>query len=84
MRAIVAEHQVGPPAVEQQVGRLEGQGEGLDALTEVKGVPQVVVGGIHEEILRNKTGTQLGRNGKKKLSKSVTGFIKSKSVGVFQ
>lgn len=54
MRAVVAEHQVGPPAVEQQVSRLEGQGEALDALAEVKGVPQIVVGGVHEEILRNK------------------------------
>lgn len=53
MGAVVAEHQVGPPAVKQQVSRLEGQGEALDALAEVKGVPQVVVGGVHEEILRN-------------------------------
>lgn len=40
--------------MEQQVSRLEGQGEALDALAEVKGVPQIVVGGVHEEILRNK------------------------------
>lgn len=54
MGAIVAEHQVRPPAVKQQVSRLEGQGEALDSLTEVKGVPQVVVGRVHKEILRNK------------------------------
>lgn len=52
--AVVAEHQVRPPAVKQQVSRLEGQGEALDRLTEVKGVPQVVVGRVHKEILKNK------------------------------
>lgn len=54
MGAIVAEHQVRPSAVKQQVSRLEGQQEALDTLTEVKGVPQVVVSGVHKEILRNK------------------------------
>lgn len=53
MRAVVAEHQVGSPAVEQQVCRLEGQGEALDTLAEVKGVPQVVVGGVDKKILKN-------------------------------
>ncbi len=52
MRAVVAEHQVGSSAVEQQVCRFEGQGEALDAFTEVKGVPQVVVGGVHKKVLQ--------------------------------
>lgn len=60
MGAIVAEHQVRPPAVKQQVSRLEGQGEALDTLTEVKGVPQVVVGRVHKEILRNKEEKKWG------------------------
>lgn len=54
MRAVVAEHQVGSPAVEQQVCWLEGQGEALDTLTEVKGVPQVVVGGVYKQVLKKK------------------------------
>lgn len=54
MRAVVAEHQVGSFAVEQQVGRLEGQGEALDTLTEVKGVPQVVVGGVYKKVLKKR------------------------------
>lgn len=57
MRAVVAKHQVGSSAVQQQVRRLEGQGEALDALTEVKGVPQVVVGGVYEKVLK-KRGTR--------------------------
>lgn len=54
MRAVVAEHQVGSSAVEQQVCWLEGQGEALDTLTEVKGVPQVVVGGVYKQVLKKK------------------------------
>lgn len=54
VRAVVTEHQVGPPAVEQQVRGLEGQGEALGALAEVKGVPQVVVGGVDKKVLKNK------------------------------
>lgn len=54
MRAVVAEHQVGSPAVQQQVCWLEGQGEALDTLTEVKGVPQVVVGGVYKQVLKKK------------------------------
>ena len=54
VRAVVAEHQVGPSAVEQQVCGFEGQREALDALTEVKGVPQVVVGGVHKKVLKKK------------------------------
>lgn len=54
MRAVIAEHQVGSSAVEQQVCWLEGQGEALDALTEVKGVPQVVVGGVYKQVLKKK------------------------------
>lgn len=50
--AVVAEHQVGPAAVQQQVGGFERQREALHALAEVEGVPQVVVGRVHEEILR--------------------------------
>lgn len=54
MRAVVAQHQVGPPAVEQQVCGLEGQRESLDAPAEVKGVPQIVVGRVHEKVLKKK------------------------------
>lgn len=54
MRAVVAEHQVGSSVVEQQVCRFEGQGEALDAFTEVKGVPQVVVGGVYKKVLQEK------------------------------
>lgn len=50
--AVVAEHQVGPSAVEQQVCGSEGQGEALHALTEVKGVPQVAVSGVDEKVLQ--------------------------------
>lgn len=35
VRAVIAEHQVGSSAVEQQVCRFKGEGEALDALTEV-------------------------------------------------
>lgn len=54
VRAVVAEHQAGSFAVEQQVCGLEGQGEALDTLTEVKGVPQVVVGGVYEKVLKKR------------------------------
>lgn len=54
VRAVVAEHQVGSPAVEQQVCGLEGQRETLDRLAEVEGVPQVVVGGVNKKILESK------------------------------
>lgn len=54
VRAVVAEHQVGSRAVEQQVHWLEGQGEALDSLTEVKGVPQVLLGGVDKKILKEK------------------------------
>lgn len=54
VRAVVAEHQVGSLAVEQQVHWLEGQGEALDSLTEVKGVPQVLLGGVDKKILKEK------------------------------
>lgn len=54
VRAVVAEHQVGSSAVEQQVCGLEGQREALDAFTEVKCVPQVVVGGVCKKVLKKK------------------------------
>lgn len=54
VRAVVAEHQVGSSAVEQQVCGFKGEGEALDALTEVEGVPQVVVGGVDKKILMEK------------------------------
>lgn len=54
MGAVVAEHQVGSSAVEQQVRWLEGQGEALDTLAEVKGVPQVVMGGVYKQVLKKK------------------------------
>ena len=41
VEAVVAQHQVGLLAVEQQVGGSEGQGEALHRLAEVKRVPQV-------------------------------------------
>lgn len=68
MGAVVAEHQVGSPAVEQQVRWLEGQGEALDALTEVKGVPQIVVGRVHKKILRNKREQQFRQKRKSEYS----------------
>lgn len=67
MGAIVAKHQVRPPAVKQQVSRPEGKGEALDTLAEVKGVPQVVVGRVHKEILRNKEEHKKGGNEKKEI-----------------
>lgn len=42
--AVIAQDQVGSIAVQQHVCGLEGDRETLDALTEVKGVPQVTVG----------------------------------------
>lgn len=51
VRTIVAEHQVGSSAVEQQVCRFEGERKAMDALTEVIGVPQVIVGGVYEKVL---------------------------------
>lgn len=56
--AVVAQHQVGPPAVQQQVGGLEGQREALDPVAEVIRVPQEVVGGVHEEVLKGKRRTK--------------------------
>lgn len=53
MGTIIAKHQVRASAMKQQVSRLEGQREALDTLAEVEGIPQVVVGGVHKEILRN-------------------------------
>lgn len=53
MGAIVAKHQVRPSTVKQHISRPEGQREALDTFTEVIGVPQVVVDGVHKEILRN-------------------------------
>lgn len=55
MGAVVAEHQVGSSAVEQQVGGFEGEGEALDVPAEVEGVPKVVVGGVHKQVLRRQT-----------------------------
>lgn len=40
--------------MEQQVRWLEGQGEALDTLAEVKGVPQVVMGGVYKQVLKKK------------------------------
>lgn len=54
VRAVIAEHQVGSPIVKQQVCGFEGETETLHALTEVKGVPQVVVGGVYKQVLEKK------------------------------
>lgn len=62
MRAVVAQHQVGLRAVEQQVCRFEGQGESLNSFTEIKSVPQVVVGGVHKEVLGKKKGERNEKN----------------------
>lgn len=76
MGAVVAEHQVGSPAVEQQVRWLEGQGEALDALTEVKGVPQIVVGGVHKKILRNKREHNSDKKGNQNILKCIFNLFK--------
>lgn len=54
MRAVVSEHQVRLAGVKQQVSGFEGDGETLDRLTEVEGVPQEVVGRVHKQILRRR------------------------------
>lgn len=59
MGAVIAQDQVGPLAVQQQVCGLEGDGEPLDGLAEVKGVPEVAVGAVCKEVLeqeKDKTG----------------------------
>lgn len=53
VRSVVAEHQASPPAVQEQVGGLEGQREAPHRPAEVKGAPQVVVGGVHKQVLKN-------------------------------
>lgn len=58
MGAVVAKHEAGHSGMEQQVGGFEGKGEALDVTAEVKGVPQVVVGGIHKQVLKNTRGTR--------------------------
>lgn len=59
--AVVAQNQVGPAAVQQQVGGLEGQLEGLDGPAEVQAVPQDVPVRVHEQILKEKKKKKRGR-----------------------
>lgn len=52
MGAIVSQQQVGASWMKQQVSGSERDGEAFHRLTEVKCAPQVVVGGVHKQILR--------------------------------
>lgn len=49
---VVTQDQVRSLAVQEQVCRFEGGGESLDALAEVKGVPEVAVLGVRKKVLR--------------------------------
>lgn len=51
MGAVVTQDQVGSLAVQEQVGGFERDGEALDVLTEVKGVPKVAVFGVRKKVL---------------------------------
>lgn len=53
MRAVVTQNQVGSSGMKQQVGGFKRQDEALHSLTEVKGVPQVFVGGVYKKVLEN-------------------------------
>lgn len=52
MGTVITQDQVGFLAVQEQVCGFEGDGESLDALAEVKGVPNVTVFGVRKKVLR--------------------------------
>ena len=61
VEVVVAQHQVGLLAVQEEVGGPEGQREALHRLAEVKCVPQVRVGDVCKQVLKASKGRAVGR-----------------------
>lgn len=52
MGTVITQDQVWSLAVQEQVCGFEGDGESLDALAEIKGVPKVTVFGVRKKVLK--------------------------------